>query len=483
MSTTIVWFRRDLRLTHNPALAAAAERGSVVPVYIHAPDEEAPWQPGAASRWWNHHSLSALQRSLKAQGVNLTIRSGNSLEQLQQIIQETGATSVVWNRLYEPAIIERDRHIKTQLSDSGIHCQSFNANLLFEPWQIENKSGQPFRVFTPYWKTCLARLQASETRIQAAPKLVALEGKTLNSQNVDELKLLPSLNWDASFYDHWQPGEAGAMAALQSFKQDCLDSYKRDRDFPGLDCSSKLSPHLHFGEISPWQIWAAISQLPPAQHENEENSRRHFMSEIGWREFAHHLLYHFPFTSNEPLNAKYKAMPWWRSDVPNAIELPHQAHAAEHLKRWQQGNTGVSLVDAGMQQLWQSGWMHNRVRMVVASLLTKNMGIHWLEGAHWFWDTLVDADLACNSLGWQWAAGCGADAAPYFRIFNPDTQAARFDEPGSYRSQWLGAGWQQRQSCIDLKSSRRHALEAYEHIRQLDVPPPQPRGNTNAPLA
>lgn len=468
MSTTIVWFRRDLRLTHNPALAAAAERGNVVPVYVHAPDEEAPWQPGAASRWWNHHSLNALQRSLKSHGLNLTIRAGNSLEQLLQLIAETGATSVVWNRLYEPAIIKRDSEIKAKLSDQGIQCQSFNANLLFEPWQIENKSRQPFKVFTPYWKTCLARLHACEVRIQPTPPLIAHDNASLDSLSVNDLDLLPSINWDKGFYDHWQPGEAGAMAALQEFKQQDLVNYKRDRDFPGWDCSSKLSPHLHFGEISPWQIWAAVSQLPPSKTEAEEISRKHFMSEIGWREFAHHLLYHFPFTTTEPLNAKYAAMPWWTSENPQP-QLPHQANAAENLVRWQKGTTGISLVDAGMQQLWKSGWMHNRVRMVVASLLTKNMGIHWQEGARWFWDTLVDADLASNSLGWQWAAGCGADAAPYFRIFNPDTQAERFDEPGSYRSQWLGERWQNRQPCLDLKATRRAALEAYEHIRQLDT--------------
>ncbi|MDD9892393.1 MAG: deoxyribodipyrimidine photo-lyase, partial [Gammaproteobacteria bacterium] len=374
--TTLLWFRRDLRLTDNPAFNYAVESGAVLPVYIHYPEEEAPWQPGAASNWWLHHSLTALKNALAERGLPLLIQSGPSLETLQHLIEQTGATQVVWNRLYEPAVIARDSVIKQTLAEQ-VTVKSFNANLLLEPWQIQNKQGRPFKVFTPYWKTCQNLLaQAPPTPSSVTTKPIA--AKATQGLTIDELTLLPTLNWADDFSKYWQPGEEGAKDRLAHHLQHNLGDYKTDRDFPALPATSKLSAHLHFGEIGPRQIWATIEHLAPTNDENELVSRQHFLSEIAWREFAHHLLYHFPETVTQPFNSKWQNFEW---------NMAQTGQAAKWLSAWKQGTTGTSLVDAGMQELWQTGWMHNRVRMLVGSLLTKNMGIHWQQGARWFWDT------------------------------------------------------------------------------------------------
>jgi deoxyribodipyrimidine photo-lyase len=475
-NVAIYWLRRDLRLADNPALRyACAHAKHIVFAYIHAPDEETPWQPGAASRWWLHHSLTALARKIEHCGNTLVIRSGASLATLRGLIDASGATLVVWNRLYEPAIIERDKHIKAALQTDGREVHSCNAALLFEPWQIKTQQAQAYKVFTPFWRTCAAQLDTL-TAPQPAPKKVTALTTPQSSLAVADLALLPTIRWDAGFTQHWQPGEAGAHRALEKFIDHACVGYKTARDIPSLAGTSHLAPHLHFGEIGPRQVLAAL-------HAHGDSAiftagRDAFVREIGWREFAHHVLYHFPHTTNEPFDARFANYPWEQS--------------AAQVRAWQRGRTGFPIIDAGMRELWHTGYMHNRVRMLVASLLTKNLRIHWLEGARWFWDTLVDADLANNSLGWQWTAGCGTDAAPYFRIFSPVLQSERFDPQGIYLRRWLPElaalpdkwihqpwtapaailekagvrlGDNYPTPIVDLKASRDDALTGYQSLR------------------
>lgn len=470
MSAALVWFRRDLRLADNPALAAAVGSGlPVVPVYIHAPEEEAPWVPGAASAWWLHHSLAALGADLESRGVKLVVRRGPTAAALDALIDETGARQVFWNRLYEPAIVARDTSIKAALRQRGITVQSFNANQLAEPWEIETGSGGAYRVFTPFWRNLSARI----TPIAPIPRPARLHGVGARSLTIDELALLPKIPWDAGFRDHWSPGEAGAIAALERFLDGAVGPYPTERDRPDRIGTSRLSPHLHFGEVGPRQIVHALAERGLLERGAA------FVRELGWREFSTHLLHHFPHTSDAPLNAEFERFPW-------AEPEPALLHA------WQRGRTGIPIVDAGMRELWSTGWMHNRVRMIVASFLTKNLRYHWLHGARWFWDTLLDADLANNTQGWQWSAGSGADAAPYFRIFNPVLQGERFDPDGNYvrrhvpelarvpskviHKPWtlrpveqeaLGlAGAPYSRPIVDLAASREAALAAYHGMRR-----------------
>lgn len=472
----ILWLRRDLRLADNPALLAACEHPQVIPVYIHAPDEEAPWQLGGAQKVWLHTSLQALDDSLRDLGSRLVIRSGPTLETLQQLLDESGAKAVYWNRLYEPEIIARDKHIKQTLKDADIHAESHNAALLCEPWQIETKAGAPYKVFTPFWRSL------SERRMQnplPAPTDLSEVWSRIGSQDLDELKLLPTIAWDQGIRESWQPGENGAHAALEDFLDEPLEDYGNHRDRPARTGTSRLSPHLHFGEIGPRQIWHRVHEhLEDHSDKSLQRNSNKFLSEVAWREFGHHLLFHFPQTPEQPLDARFKSFPWHKD--------------SKALQAWQQGQTGIPMVDAGMRQLWHCGWMHNRVRMVVASFLTKNLRIPWQDGARWFWDTLVDADLANNTLGWQWVAGSGADAAPYFRIFNPALQGERFDAKGEYVRHWvpeiaalpykylhrpwtapdkvleqanLKLGRDYPQPLVDLKASRREALAAFAKIK------------------
>jgi len=421
--TTLVWFRHDLRLADNPALNAAIESGNaIVPVFIFACEAEGNWPPGAASRWWLHHSLHSLQRDLEQLGSRLIIRQGESFQQLELLLKETGADSVHWNRRYEPAIVERDQDIKAILNNRGIKVESHNASLLFEPWQIETQNGTPYRVFTPFWKSCLAADRINKP-IKKPDKL-EVPRDWPETLDIAELGLEPDINWAEGFSDYWQPGETGARTKLNQFLDSSISSYKDDRNRPDLPGTSRLSPHLHFGEISPHQIWHAVLDTRATNLKSKKrNSPETFLSEIGWREFAHHILYYHRDTPDQPLRDHFAEFPWKKSK--------------EHLQAWQKGQTGYPIVDAGMRELWQTGWMHNRVRMIVGSFLTKDLMINWLEGAKWFWDTLVDADLANNTLGWQWVAGCGADAAPYFRIFNPITQGETFDPDGEYVRRWV----------------------------------------------
>jgi len=473
MTTAILWFRRDLRLADNPALEKALQTADdVVAVFIHSPEEEGAWADGSASRWWLHHSLSALDESLRRLGSRLLMRRGPSLQTLRRLIEETGAEYVYWNRLYEPSGIARDKTIKATLHEQGLIVESFNAGLLYEPWEITRGKGEPYKVFTPYWKALLAQgINGSLLPIQT--KLPAVSSG-LGGLSVHDLALLPKIRWDAGLEENWTPGEAGAWARIDDFLSDAVCRYSEARDRPDHEGVSKLAPYLHFGEIGPRQVVHALQ----ARLAEGQGGAECFSRQLVWREFAHHLLFHNPNTPESPLDRRFLAFSW---NEPQP----------EILSSWQQGKTGVPLVDAGMRQLWQTGWMHNRVRMVVASFLVKNLRIHWQEGARWFWDTLVDADLANNTLGWQWVAGCGADAAPYFRIFNPVLQGERFDPEGDYVRRWvpelsrlpkafIHQPWQAPESVlrsggvrlgenypfpmVDLKTSREAALAAFKQM-------------------
>ena len=448
--TTLLWLRHDLRLDDNPALIAAAARGAVVPAFVWAPEEEAPWEPGAASRWWLHQSLEKLSTAFAKAGVPLVIRRGPSLEALRKLTKETGASHVAWNRRYEPAVITRDTGIKKALAADGLEVESFNGALLYEPMHVATKEGKPYQVFSPFWRALLAREEPAEPL--AAPRKLKAAEKQPKSVSIDSLGLLPTIDWAGTMRKTWSPGEAGAEKRLERFVERGVADYHRERDRPDHEGTSALSPHLHFGEISPRRVWhavrAAAGGKPVAKLTGGAEA---YLRELGWREFASHLLYHFPHTANAPLRADYARFPWAKDPVG--------------LRAWQRGRTGFPIVDAGMRQLWATGWMHNRVRMIVASFLVKDLRISWLEGARWVWDTLVDADLAANTLGWQWAAGCGADAAPYFRIFNPTSQAEKFDPDGVYVKRWAGAdAADYPQPIVDHAEARKLALEALKAV-------------------
>jgi deoxyribodipyrimidine photo-lyase len=452
--TAIVWFRRDLRLTDNPALSAACElAGRVVAIYVHAPDEEGDWPPGAASRWWLHHSLERLSDSLRSRGSRLEILCGPTLPVLLAAARETGAKQVLWNRLYEPAIAARDAGVTAALEDAGLVARSFNAALLAEPREVHNSQGEPYRVFTPFWRACQKQLDSLSPPLPAPARIVSPPSPRAGIE-VAALNLLPRVDWASGLRSTWQPGEASALARLEAFCASGLPGYVDGRDRPDQQATSRLSPHLHFGEVGPRQCLAAVRNAlldrPAAQ-----GAADGFLRQLGWREFAHHLLHHYPHTPTEPLDGRFARFQW----------QPDEAW----LEAWQRGRTGYPLVDAGMRELWATGWMHNRVRMIAASFLAKNLRQPWLAGARWFWDTLVDADLANNTLGWQWTAGCGADAAPYFRIFNPGLQAARHDPLGDYVRRWLpDAERDSLRPVVDLRESRAAALAAYGRIRARD---------------
>ena len=408
-----MWFRLDLRLADQPALQAAVESGApVIPILIFDPAGEVDWEPGAASNWWLHQSLVRLDESLRKKGSRLVIRKGDSLTELRKIVAETGARAVYWNRRYEPAITARDSRVKSSLQGDGLEVASFNGSLLNEPWTIQNKSGRPFKVFTPYWKTCLA---GDFDPLISTPKEIPAPSRWPRSLTVGDLMLEPLIDWTGGMRQRWEPGEKGATKALGDFVDGALADYGSGRNVPGTKGTSRLSPHLHFGEISPRQIVDTLRRKSLVGGQ--------FLAEVGWREFAYHLLFHFPHTTDRPLREEFERFSW-RSNP-------------EGLRAWQQGMTGFPIVDAGMRELWHTGWMHNRVRMIVASFLVKDLMIPWQEGAKWFWDTLVDADLAANTLGWQWTAGCGADAAPFFRVFNPTSQGEKFDTEGDYVRRWV----------------------------------------------
>jgi deoxyribodipyrimidine photo-lyase len=464
LKLAIFWFRRDLRLADNPGLIAALEAADqVLPVYLWSPGDEGEWAPGGASRWWLHHSLAALDRSLRARGSRLLLRSGPAADALARLVADAGAEGVFWNRLYEPALVTRDAAIKARLWDEGVEAQSFKAGLLHEPWELATGKGDPYRVFTPFWKAALQRPDPGPP--QPVPGNLKAPRRWPPGESLEALGLMPRVRWHDGLAEAWTPGEAGALERLDDWCEARLGEYAEERNRPDRDGTSMLSPHLHHGELSPRQAWhAAAARRADLSARGVEA----WLRELGWREFAQHVLYHFPRTPTEPMYEKYAAFPW-RED--------HEAM----LEAWQRGRTGIPIVDAGMRQLWATGWMHNRVRMIVASLLVKNIRAPWQGGARWFWDTLVDADLANNTMGWQWTAGSGADAAPYFRIFNPVTQGEKFDPRGEYVRRWVhelaevSADRIHQPSdslaprypgpIVDLKQTRQEALAALQQVR------------------
>ncbi len=442
---SIVWFRHDLRLGDNPALHAAIRAGGpVIPLFIWSPREEGDWPPGAASRCWLHGSLEALSADLRALGSRLVLVRGMTATALARLATTTGATAVFWNKRYEPAALRTSEEVKRRLRADAVATHEFDGTVLTDPITFRNRSGKPYQVFTAFQRGLLRQLDPGAAL--PAPRRLRPLARWPVSLAIHSLGLLPRAQWYQQFAGHWQPGERGAQQALQRFQRSALRRYPQLRDVPGVRGTSRLSPHLHWGEISPRQIW---HRLGPRGRSSA------FFRQIIWREFAYHLLVHFPQTPQLPLRREFSAFPWRRD--------------ARQLRRWQRGRTGVALVDAGMRELWATGWMHNRVRLVVGSYLVKNLLIPWQEGAHWFWDTLLDADLANNTLNWQWVAGCGADAAPYFRIFNPHTQAQRFDPDRRYRLQWVPEADNPEQypaPMVDLGLSRERALEAFRSMRQ-----------------
>ena len=426
MRAAIVWFRRDLRLQDNPALQAAVKRGgAVVPLFVLEDEPDERWRLGGATKWWLHRSLAALDDSLRERGSRLVLARGDARAVLRRLVEETGAEAVYWNRRYEPAGIERDTKIKTEFAAGGLDARSFNAALLHEPQTIANKQGRPFQVFTPFWRHCLTLPVSPPVKLGAGEMLRAPQAWP-QSLELETLQLEPKVAWDGGLRECWEPGEASAARRLRGFVAEGMDEYDEARDEPAKEGTSRLSAALHFGEVSPRQIWAAVKArakdsgvFPPSK------GAQVFLAEIGWREFAHHLLYHFPHTVERPMREEFARFPW--AEDAGGVKL----------RAWQKGKTGYPIVDAGMRQLWKTGWMHNRVRMIVASFLVKHLRLPWTAGAAWFWDTLVDADLANNTLGWQWSAGCGADASPYFRIFAPVLQGQKFDARGDYVRRWV----------------------------------------------
>ncbi|NNG05264.1 MAG: deoxyribodipyrimidine photo-lyase [Inquilinus sp.] len=477
---TVVWFRQDLRLADNPALADAITAGGpVIPVFIL--DESEPRPPGAAGRWWLHHSLARLGASLAERGSRLVLRRGDSAAELDRLIDETCAGRLVWNRRYEPAAVDRDGKLKQTLRARGIEARSFNSALLVEPWQVKTGGGGPYKVYTPFWRATRERLGTEPPRPAAAPTTLETPDIWPASDRLEAWELLPTApDWAGGMRQSWTPGEAGALDRLSRFLDDGLDRYGERRNRPDIDGTSALSPHLHWGEIGPRQIWHAVAaRLESGALTGREAQAEKYQKELVWREFAYHLLYHFPRIVDRPLDTRFDGFPW-RQDTGAAIAA------------WRRGMTGYPIVDAGMRQLWQTGWMHNRVRMIVASFLTKHLLVPWQEGEAWFWDTLVDADLASNAASWQWVAGCGADAAPFFRIFNPILQGERFDPDGAYvrrfvpelaalPTDYIHAPWQALdevlsdagvalgetypEPIVDHPAARRRALAAFDAIK------------------
>jgi len=411
-SPVVIWFRQDLRIKDNPALLAAHQTGHpILPLFIFDEENSGEWKFGAASRWWLHESLKALNEKFEGK---LCFQTGSTEKIIKDLMMESGTEAIYWNRCYEPWRIASDAHIQETLQSKGIEVHTFNGALLFEPQTALKSDGTPYKVFTPFYQNgCLGKGNEPRRPPKSPKKLMLSTHKGLA---LKELDLLPTIPWHKKLSKHWQPGEAGAQARLKAFFKSGLNNYKDGRNYPSRNNVSRLSPHLHFGEISPNEVWHAAKQR--MGREGWRNDGETFLSELGWREFSHSLLFHFPDLPRKNLQTKFNTFPW-RKDQ-------------KALKRWQQGQTGYPIVDAGMRELWDTGYMHNRVRMIVGSFLVKNLMLHWHLGEDWFWDTLVDADLANNSASWQWIAGCGADAAPFFRIFNPVTQGKKFDENGEY---------------------------------------------------
>lgn len=464
MSPILVWLRDDLRLSDNPALSAAlsADPTNTIVCFVFDEQSEGIRPLGGATRWWLHHSLTKLGQAIEQLGGQLVLRSGPAGDVIRSLVEESGADRIMWNRRYGQPERTIDAALKTWCGDNGVEATSYQANLLFEPWQITTGAGGPYKVFTPFWRAC--RDQPEPRVPLPAPK--RLEGPSLPSEDLAAWGLLPTRpDWSAGLQEQWNPGEDGASERLDEFLGGSVDGYAGNRDLPGIEGTSRLSPHLRFGEISPFQIWHASKA---ATDTSIAKDIQVFGSEVGWREFCWQLLYHNPDLATQNYRRDFDGFAW-------------QTPTTGELGAWQRGRTGYPLIDAGMRQLWDTGWMHNRVRMAAASFLIKNLMVDWRVGEQWFWDTLVDADAANNPANWQWVAGSGADASPYFRIFNPVTQSKKFDRDGAYLKRFVpelrNAGnvhepWKDAEApdgypspVVDLAETRERALSAYQDLR------------------
>ena len=481
-NVSLVWLRHDLRLRDNPALHTAAQQGAVVPVFVWDPDGEAPWQPGSGHRWWLYKSLQSLQSDLEAAGSRLIMREGPAEQALLDCAEAVGATHLHWNRRYEPTLAAQAQTVADALQSKGCTPVSHETQLLHDPEGVETTSGGPYHVYTPFWKKVTGHdLLRTDAPPLGAPDLSGTAPATWpDSTSVDALRLPPKHHdgpdWTGGLSEAWTPGEAAAHERLQYTLNHVIADYETARDRPDHDGTSRLSPYLHHGEISPLQVWHAVTDWADANDAHEEAEP--YLQELVWREFAYHMVHHYPTIPDETYRDKFKGFAWTDDE--------------EALQRWQQGQTGYPIVDAGMRQLRETGWMHNRVRMIVGSFLTKDLLIHWYHGERWFWKHLVDGNLANNSMGWQWSAGSGADAQPFFRIFNPVSQGERHDPNGDYVRRWvpelrdlptsdLHAPWEASartlrnagitlgdtypEPIVDHSEARDAAMDAYDEVR------------------
>lgn len=486
--TTLLWLRQTFRVADNAALFEAADNGEpILPVVCYSPNEEGNWPMGEASQWWFHHSLQRLQTEFGKHNAPLVLKKTDDVARtIVNLAKAIDTKRVVYDHRYEPFALEQTKRVNKALEEAGIEPVGIHTNLLVHPADWPNGQGKPYQVYSPFWK----HLDRDLT-VVSPPKSQNLSISSVSnppsSDNLDDWQLLPTRDWADKWPTYWEPGEAGALTALNRFIDEAIETYKTDRDHPSLLATSKLSPHLHFGEISPQRIWHEVYRSIAEKRGNtarRTKDEEHFLKEVTWREFAYQILHAFPHTHSKPLREEFDAYPW--ADL-------REAEAQKALKKWQRGQTGYPIVDAGMRELYATGWMHNRVRMVVASFLIKHLRIHWLEGAKWFWDCLVDADLASNSLGWQWTAGCGPDAAPYFRIFNPMLQSKKFDKDCEYLRKWvpeiaalpdqyihnpwdtpssvmekagITLGVDYPHPMVDHHKARNEALEGYEQVKR-----------------
>lgn len=463
----IFWFRQDLRLSDNPGLVEAVKSGKVLAIYILEDEDAGEFKMGGASRWWLHHSLGRLNESL---GGKLNVYEGKAKDVILRVVEEHGIKSVYWNRCYEDWRIKRDKDIKEALRKKGVEAESFNGSLLWEPWEVLKSDKTFYKVFTPFYRNgCLKAKKPREVIVKPKKMELVIDKKSLK---IEQLGLLPKIHWYEGMEEIWEVGEEGAKKRLKRFLKEGLEGYKEGRNYPNNEHVSRLSAHLHFGEISINEVWHRAKEI-----EGLASDVDCFLSELAWREFSYYLLYHFPELPKKNFQKKFDNFSW--------------EYDEEFLKAWKTGKTGYPIVDAGMRELWETGYMHNRVRMIVGSFLVKNLLLDWREGARWFLDCLVDADLASNSFGWQWVAGSGADAAPYFRIFNPVLQGEKFDSEGEYTrrfvpelsklpKKYLFKPWEAPEAVlkaagvilgetypkpiVNLERSRNRALRAYDHL-------------------
>ena len=480
----LLLFRNDLRLDDHAALEAALGAGPVVPAYVASEEDEGAWPLGEASRWWLDRSLRDLDRRLRERGSRLSVERGAVVEAVVRWCREVDACQVFCSRRYEPGSDERTEGWRRELAREGIELLVGEGNLLAPPEALATGAGKPYQVYTPFARAF--RAQESPPRPSRAPDRIPGPARWPTTRTIDELAIRPALrgaqDWMAGLEAAWAPGESGGLARLRRFVAEAMEGYETERDRPDIEGTSFLSPHLRFGEVSIRRAWHAVGDAI-AKRGGTSSGGAKFRSELLWRDFAYHVLAHFPPTDRQPLRAEFARFPW--TDDRAAF------------RAWRQGRTGYPLVDAGMRQLWATGWMHNRVRMVVASFLVKHLLLPWQWGARWFWDTLVDADLANNSLGWQWAAGCGADAAPYFRVFNPILQGRTFDPKGTYirryvpelsrvpdgfvhapweataaqRATWgLRLGVDYPEPIVDHATARERALAALAELKETRAP-------------